>query len=567
MTPEPDTGAESAPTSAERDRLRLQQQDLQRRVGELEAQLAALHGSTSWRMTRPLRLLGQVLHGLRSGRAGGALRVLLPRLREAVRQHGVPGVIVRLPRYLRLAPQVLRAGHPVFAPAQLPGAAPLPPPRWHPELTERPAAAAALLDATVSVVIPTLNAGPEFVYLLRKLRTQTWVRSVEIVVVDSGSTDGTVAAARAAGARVVEILPAQFSHSGARNLGAESASGDYLLFMVQDAYPVGDRWIHGLLSYLLDHQGQGMAAVSCTEYCRDDSDMMYECSIATHYDYLGCKAVDRIGEFRGADHESLRVMGQLSNVSCLIARNRFAQYRFRGAFSEDLDLGVRLIRDGLRIAMLASVKVIHSHNRTSHYYLKRTFVGVSFLADAFADFVLPRCESAAGLIAGVVHVARQLSAWVQAVADVGGNFAAMPDETERWLERLRRQPVDGGGSASPLQLGDPRVSGLVAELAAIANVPAGAGPDPSGASFQRSARFFVDDFVQRFNHLNRYAAASHDGLGERQRMEWAAAAGKTFASSLGYALAALWHDRRGRPADDAERRWLDPVAQQLSAGV
>lgn len=558
----------SAIGADELDRLRLQLQDQQRRAAELEAQLAAMVRSTSWRITRPLRALGQCLRGLRSGRAAAVLRALAPRLRSALRRHGLLGVLGRLPRYLRDAPRMLRAvQHPLAgaAPAAAGGAgASRPPGRCHPELQD-PQALVPLSAATLSVVIPTLNAGTELVYLLRKLRTQTHVGPVEIVVVDSGSTDGTVAAARAAGARVVEISPAQFSHSGARNLGAEHAQGEYLLFMVQDAYPLGDRWLYGLLRYLLDHEAQGVVAVSCTEYCRDDSDLMYECSIATHYDYLGCKSADRVGEFRGADHENLRVMGQLSNVACLIPRNRFLPYRFRGAFAEDLDLGVRLIRDGLRVAMLASVKVIHSHSRKAHYYLKRSFVSVSYLADAFDDFVLPACDSAAGLLAGVAHVAQQVSAWMQAVSQPGAAPNGMADASDRWLAALSRQTVDPSCAAQALELGDPRVSELVCELVAGA---ARLGVDlhhGAAADFDRAARFFVDDFIMRFNHFNRYAAPVHDGADEHQRQAWADAAGKSFAMSLGYALAVLCRDRRSRP--EAERRWLDALALQLSSGV
>lgn len=552
----------------ELDRLRLRLQDQQRRAAELEAQVAAMVQSTSWRVTRPLRALGQCLRWLRSGRAAADLGVLAPRLRMALRQRGWVGVLRRLPHYLRTAPRVLRAAQPPVAPAMRPAAGPASvppaPPRCHPELFSADLLA-PLSHASISVVIPTLNAGPEFAYLLRKLRTQTHVGQVEIVVVDSGSTDGTVAAAQAAGARVVEIPSEQFSHSGARNLGAEHARGEHLLFMVQDAYPLGERWLYGLLRYLLDHEAQGVVAVSCTEYCRDDSDLMYECSIATHYDYLGCKSVDRVGEFRGADHENLRVMGQLSNVACLIQRSRFLQYRFRGAFAEDLDLGVRLIRDGLRIAMLASVKVIHSHNRLAHYYLKRTFVSVTFLAEAFDDFVLPTCASAAGMLAGVTHVAQRVSAWMQAVLHEGVGANGMAEATDRWLAQLGREAIGRTGATQALALGDPRVSDLVAELAAAVAQLGTASEHGGAAAFDSAARFFVDDFIMRFNHFNRYAAPVHDAAGDWQRQAWADAAGKSFATSLGYSLAVLCHDRQRRPED--ERRWLDGVAQQLSAGV
>ncbi len=506
------------------------------------------------------------------------LRLLLPprpryvaaafarQLHQQWRRRGALGVLARLPHYLRLAPQRAAALYgrsamglnDVVLPQTAVGVAP----RLHPELLPADPAPAAI-EALVSVVIPTLNAGPEFAFLMRKLKTQTWVRGIEIVIVDSGSTDSTVALARAAGAVVVEIPPAEFSHSGARNLGAEAASGDHLLFMVQDAYPIGERWVYGLLRYLLDHRDQGMVAVSCTEYCRDDSDIVYECAIATHYSFLGCKTSDRIGEFRGADQESLRAMGQLSDISCLIGRERFLQYRYRGNFAEDLDLGVRLIRDGHRIAMLASVKVIHSHNRTSHYYLKRTFVDIVFLVNVFDDFRLPPCESARGLIAGALHIARQVTLWVEQTAKSCG--VPMHVATDSWVKQLRHMPIDPALSVPKLDLGDGRVNVFVEQLVEAARaLPALAGDESAAA---RSARYVVDDFSMRFDHFSRYAGAVYPGVDERLRREWIGAAGKTFAASLGFVLAGVFLDRRDRPEDDAERVWLADLAARLTAGV
>ncbi len=552
--------------AVEIERLQLLQRDQARGAAELEAQLAAMRASSSWRGTAALRAVAQALRWLASDKPRFIGVQCLGLLRREWRRRGLFGVLARLPRYLDRAPIMVKALDARSAIGLAETAAPRVAPHLHPEWTLADGQPPCL-EVTISVVIPTLNAGPEFAYLLRKLRGQSWVRRIEIVVIDSGSTDGTVELCRAAGATLVEIAASEFSHSGARNLGAETASGDYLLFMVQDAYPIGDRWAYGLLRYLLDHQDQGMVAVSCTEYCRDDSDIMVECSIATHYGFLGCKEFDRIGEFRGADQESLRAMGQLSDVSCLIPRLRFLQYRYRGNFAEDLDLGVRLIRDGHRIAMLASVKVIHSHNRTSHYYLKRTFVDIKFLVNVFEDFRLPPCESALGLITGAAHVARQVSAWIDLVTEQGG-AGSMHQATERWLIRLRRLPIDAALTSQPLELGDARVGAFVRELTLQAQrLPTPAAPDAHQASVQRSAQYFLDDFVMRFDHFNRYATQVYPGEDERLRREWIGAAGKTFASSLGFTLAGLYLDRRDRPEDDAERRWLDQLAAQLTAGI
>ena len=53
----------------------------------------------------------------------------------------------------------------------------------------------------VTVAIPTLNAGPAFAEILSAVRGQRLSRVLELVVCDSGSSDGTVALARATAPR------------------------------------------------------------------------------------------------------------------------------------------------------------------------------------------------------------------------------------------------------------------------------------------------------------------------------------------------------------------------------
>ena len=54
------------------------------------------------------------------------------------------------------------------------------------------------MSVEVSVVIPTLNAGPSFGDLLERLLDQETPFGYEVLVIDSGSTDGTVDVSRIA---------------------------------------------------------------------------------------------------------------------------------------------------------------------------------------------------------------------------------------------------------------------------------------------------------------------------------------------------------------------------------
>lgn len=244
----------------------------------------------------------------------------------------------------------------------------------------------ALERSSVSIIIPTLNPGHELPTLLSSLKSQEGCENVEIIVVDSGSQDGTVELARDYGAKVIKIAPKDFSHSAARNLGAEAATGDYLLFMTQDALPGSRRFLHEMIRAA---RASGAVAVTPAEAPRADVDLFYCVSSHNHNRFLALDGSDRVtGSPPTSDYETVRRHCQLNDVACLIEREVFSQYRFRRDYAEDLDLGLRLTADGYKLALLSSTRVIHSHNRPAYYHLRRGFVDTVSLAKMFPDFPL-----------------------------------------------------------------------------------------------------------------------------------------------------------------------------------
>ena len=102
----------------------------------------------------------------------------------------------------------------------------------------------------VSVIIPARNEGRTIARLIGVTLSQApagW--SVEVVVVDDGSTDDTVAVARAAGARVIELgeRAGGGNPAVARNRGARAAAGDPLVFLDADCLPAPG-WLARLLA-------------------------------------------------------------------------------------------------------------------------------------------------------------------------------------------------------------------------------------------------------------------------------------------------------------------------------
>lgn len=104
---------------------------------------------------------------------------------------------------------------------------------------------------SLSVLYPTLNGGQQFIKSLEQVRAQSYGGDVEILVCDSGSTDGTPDRASELGATVWRIPNSEFDHGATRNALASRASGEVLVFMVQDAEPADADWLGTLVSSLL----------------------------------------------------------------------------------------------------------------------------------------------------------------------------------------------------------------------------------------------------------------------------------------------------------------------------
>lgn len=92
--------------------------------------------------------------------------------------------------------------------------------------------------APVTVVIPAYNAAAFLPRTLRSLAEQTW-RPQQVIVVDDGSTDGTVDVARQHGAQCLQ--QSRGGPGAARNRGLAEAEGDYVAFLDADDWYALDK--------------------------------------------------------------------------------------------------------------------------------------------------------------------------------------------------------------------------------------------------------------------------------------------------------------------------------------
>ena len=99
----------------------------------------------------------------------------------------------------------------------------------------------------VSIVIRSYNEEQHVDKLLRGIHSQTH-ENLEVILVDSGSTDQTVDIAQKQNVKIVKIPKSEFSFGRALNLGCAAASGDILLFASAHVYPLRQDWIEHIIA-------------------------------------------------------------------------------------------------------------------------------------------------------------------------------------------------------------------------------------------------------------------------------------------------------------------------------
>jgi len=103
-----------------------------------------------------------------------------------------------------------------------------------------------------SIIIPTYNGGELFKKTLKAIFAQETTKSFEVLVIDSGSSQDPKLLLQDFNIKLFEIPNHEFNHGLTRDLGAGKASGEFLIFINQDAEPGDSQWLDMMLKPFAD---------------------------------------------------------------------------------------------------------------------------------------------------------------------------------------------------------------------------------------------------------------------------------------------------------------------------
>jgi len=262
-----------------------------------------------------------------------------------------------------------------------------------------------LQSIKVSVIIPTYNGIEDGLErLLKSIQQQTHVNT-EIIAIDSSSTDKTQHLLAQYGANIITIPKDQFRHDYARNLGAKSATGQYLLFTVQDACFDNKDWLRIALSHF--SHIQDLVSVTSYQYApSDEADLYAECLSYNFLASVGYTApITLLGGkffskylwryFLREPHLRARRI-HVDDTNHLVDRLFFLSHLYDQNTCEDMGFGKKIIFANKKFAFTRLISITHHHAyQRPENYAKRVFLD-SLVINQLLERKLPSPTEAPG---------------------------------------------------------------------------------------------------------------------------------------------------------------------------
>jgi len=229
------------------------------------------------------------------------------------------------------------------------------------------------MNKGISIIIPTYNGGEIFIRCLEKIGQQKYGGPVQLIVIDSGSMDGTVETAEKAGALVRRIHKKQFHHARTRNEALSLTNFDKVIFTVQDAIPCSDTWLLDLENSINQHD---VGAVYTDQIPHDDANLYARFENQSIRDFRGqepvLQSLDSVESFRKMPYYDAYRAIALDNVCAIYRKELLVNIPFPEMdFAEDLAWSLENMLKGRSVLYQPGIKVKHSHNRLPEYGFNR----------------------------------------------------------------------------------------------------------------------------------------------------------------------------------------------------
>ena len=210
-----------------------------------------------------------------------------------------------------------------------------------------------MTELRVTAVIRSKNEAESIAETLQSVMRQNM--PVEILVIDSGSTDGTLDVARSMGVKIIGIPADTFSYGGSINVGVSAASGDLVLILSAHCSLPGPTWLEDAVRHFKDPRVVGVNGISGPSFRESNI------SMRSIVDCLRLDESDRVLEQR----EPISGFVGFSNHASLVRRDAAMAHPFEEHLSacEDKEWANRVVQQGFVVLYDPTLLVSGLHRR------------------------------------------------------------------------------------------------------------------------------------------------------------------------------------------------------------
>lgn len=265
-----------------------------------------------------------------------------------------------------------------------------------------------------SAVILTRNPGPRFASVLDRVLEQDCPWPFEVLVLDTGSTDGTVEYVQSRpGARLHTIVPDEFGHGRTRNLAVSLTSGEFVAFLTHDALPFDGSWLRRLVEAVEQAPniagafGRHVAYQDASPFTSRDLDQQF----ARFLEQPLVVSRDLDPRHYATDRRWQEMLRFYSDNNSCLRRSVWEQIPYPDVdFAEDQAWAERIIRAGFAKAYAPDAVVYHSHDYGVIEQFQRSFDEAAALRALFGH--APNANPLRAVLSVGWHVRRDiLFAW------------------------------------------------------------------------------------------------------------------------------------------------------------
>jgi rhamnosyltransferase len=219
-----------------------------------------------------------------------------------------------------------------------------------------------------SILLLTKNEALNIGACLEAVYSQKDVGQLEVVMVDSSSTDATLEIAQRYPVRIEQIPAELFHHARTRNFAATLAQGAFLVYLAADALPATTDWLHTLISNFSD---PSVAAVYGRHLPKTGSTLERQDALDAVY------GEERLVKGPSGGGELGYRYYHFSTVNAALRKSVWQVTPFPEDIKvfEDLGIAKRILDNGGKIVYEPRAAVFHSHNHTTMDLFKRYFDG------------------------------------------------------------------------------------------------------------------------------------------------------------------------------------------------